>query len=440
MHCDRCVFPVAALMFALCLSIGVGQAEDPDWPGWRGPNRDGRSSDTGLLKSWPDGGPKQLWKVTGIGQGFSNVSFGGGLIYTTGRKEAGDPSEIPEAEHVYARPGDRLYITAVDMQGRLKWRKDIARAYMGSYKGSRATPTYDNGNLYLEIGTGIVGCYDAQTGNEKWTRNFEEFEGKVGGYGWGYTESVLILGELAIVSPGGTSFMVALNKNTGETVWESEPFGPAQYSSPIHVVYQGVSMIINGSHQGLIAVDAKTGEILWTQKFAEKNTASVPTPAFSEGHVFWAAGYGKGGICVKLSVANGEVTATEAWRTRKMDCHHGGYVILDGFIYGNHRRGWTCLDLKTGDQRWEADGVGKGSLCWADGMLYLFGEKDGKAGLATCSPDGLEMKGEFSVAGENESWAHPVVIGGRLYLRYDDTLYCFDVTEDRLATTVSSGQ
>ena len=419
--------PLAILVFIVLVSICTARAADVQWPAWRGTNRDGKSPDTGLLKSWPADGPKQLWKVTGIGQGFSNVSFGGGLIYTTGRKEAGDPAQVPEAKHVFARPGNRLYITAVDMQGEVKWRKDITEAYMRSYKGSRATPTYDNGNLYLECGTGVVGCYDAQTGEEKWARNFSEFEGKVGGYGWGYTESVLILGDLAVVSPGGKSFMVALNKASGATVWESEEFGPAQYSSPIHVVYQDVPMLINGSHKGLIAVHAKTGNILWTQEFAADNMASVPTPAFSDGYVFWAVGYGKGGICMKLSASAGQVTATEAWRTKDMDCHVGGYVILDGYIYGNHRNGWTCLDLKTGEQQWEADGVGKGSVCWADGMLYLFGEKDGKAGLATCSPDGLEMKGTFSVAGEGPSWAHPVVIGGRLYLRYDDTLYCFDV-------------
>ena len=419
-----CLVLVASIL--VCQAAAQLGAKSPaDWPQWRGPNRDGKSPDKGLLKSWPTDGPKQIWKITGIGQGFSNVSIGGGLIYTTGRKEAGNPTHVPAAKSAFSRTGQRLYMTAIDMQGKVKWSKDVTEAYVRSYKGARATPTYDNGNLYLETGKGVVGCYDAKTGQTKWTRNMKEFGAKR--VQWGFAESVLIVADLAVVSPGGESFMVALNKATGKTVWRSGEFGGAQYSSPIYVVLQGVPMIINGSHKGLICVHAKTGNILWTQEFAVKNIASVPTPAFSDGYVFWAVGYGKGGICVKLSVSGQKVTATEAWRTKDMDCHVGGYVILDGYIYGNHKNGWTCLDLKSGQKKWSAEGVGKGSVCYADGMLYLFGEKGGKAGLAAASPKEFKLTSTFSVAGKGPSWAHPVVNGGRLYLRYDDNLYCFNV-------------
>ena len=407
----------------------TARAAEVQWPAWRGPNRDGKSPDKGLLKSWPDGGPKQLWKVTGIGQGFSSVSLGGGLIYITGRKEAGNPSEIPEAKHVYERPGDRLYIFAIDMDGKYKWVRDITKAYLGFYKGARATVTYDNGNLYLLTGTGEIGCYDATSGDAKWKRDFKEFNAVIppGIHRFGFSESVLIVDDKAIVSPGGDCFMVALDKHSGKEVWKSAEYAAAEHSSAIHVVYQGVPMIINGSRKGLICVHAETGKTLWTQEFAAKNIANVPTPAFSDGYVFWAVGYKKGGICMKLSISGENVTATEAWRTDDMDCHVGGYVIHDGYIYGNDSGGYTCLDLKTGEKKWHEKGVGKGSLCWADDMLYLYAEKDGEAGLATCSPDGFERKGTFSVLGENQSWAHPVVVGGRLYLRYDDNLYCFDV-------------
>jgi outer membrane protein assembly factor BamB len=417
------------LAFSLLVCICSARAADPDlpWPTWRGPNRDGKSPDKGLLKSWPAEGPKQLWKVSGIGQGFSNVSLGGGLIYTTGRKQVGNPSELPPAKHVYERPGTRLYLFAIDMQGNYKWFRDLTESYMRYYKGARATPTYDNGNLYLITGLGVIGCYDAQTGETKWTRNMEEFGAK--DIKWGFTESVLIIGDLMVISPGGDRFMVALNKTTGKEVWKSGQWGAAQYSSPIYVVYQDVPMIINGARKGLIGVHAETGKILWTQEFAEKALASVPTPAFSDGYVFWAVGYGQGGICLKLSVSGEEVTATEAWRSKDMECIVGGYVIHDGYIYGNHQEGWTCLDLKTGETQWEADGVRKGSVSWADGMLYLYSERDGTAGLATCSPDGLQMKGTFRVPGPQQSWAHPVIAGGRLYLRYDNDLYCFDVAQ-----------
>ncbi len=403
------------------------EAPRAGWPQWRGPNRDGKSSDKRLLKSWPAGGPKRIWKVTGIGQGFSNVSIGGGLIYTTGRKQVGNPTTLPAAKHVYERPGKRLYLFAIDMKGKYKWVRDLTASYMGYYKGARATPTYDYGHVYLVTGTGRIGCYDAKTGETKWTRDMKEF--RPNKIKWGFTESPLIVGDLMVISPGGDCFMAALNKETGKTVWKSEGFGGAQYGSPIHVVYQDVPMIVNGSHKGLMAVHAETGKTLWTQEFGADALACVPTVAFSNGHVFWAIGYGKGAICMKMSVSGDKVTATEAWRSNDMDNTVGGYVIHDGHVYGNHKNGYTCLDLKTGAKKWFDKGVGKGSICWADGMLYLYSETDGTVRLATCSPEGLELKGTVSVGGSQQSWAHPVVAGGRLYLRYDDSLYCFDVRE-----------
>lgn len=389
------------------LPIKAAAGTAAGWPGWRGAGRDGKSSDKGLLKSWPDGGPKRLWHVTGIGTGFASVSIGGGVIYTAGHKD------------------QFLHITALDMQGKVKWAKGLTPATGKGPKGSRATPTYDEGKLYVEAGTGVVGCYDAKTGRAIWTRNFHEFDARVPG--WAFAESVLIVGNMAVVCPGGKSFMVALNKTTGKTIWESGANGSAHYSSPIYVVHAGVPMFINGGRRGLIGVHAKTGEVLWTQDFATGNTANCPTPVYWDGYVFWSVGYGKGGICVKLSAAGKRITATEAWRTREMVCHHGGFVVLDGFIYGNHGSGWTCLDIKTGRKQWYEKGVGKGSLCYADGMLYLFGERRGRAGLAAFSQKGMKLAGTFSVAGKGPSWAHPVVTGGRLYLRYDDNLYCYDV-------------
>jgi len=410
-----------AVLFPACQT----QAGDVNWPGWRGPNRDGKSTASGLLKTWPDGGPKLLWKATGIGQGFSSVSFGGGLIYITGRKEAGNPSEPPEAKDVYRRPGRRLYITALDMDGKVRWVRDVAKAYTGYYKGTRSTITCDSGNLYLEIGTGEVGCYQAKTGRQKWTRDMSEFAAR--DMSWGFAESIMIVGAKAILSPGGDCFMAAVDKATGKTLWKSEDYGQAQSCSPIFVKYKGVPMIVNGSREGLMGVHAETGRTLWKQDFGQKALAGCPTPAYSDGYVYWAIGYGAGGICMKLNVDGGKVTAKEAWRSKDMDCMVGGYIIHDGYIYGNHKDGWTCLELKTGRTMWEAEGVGKGSICWADGMLYLFSEKDGLAGLATCSPKGLEMKGTFSVDGQGPSWAYPVVVGGRLYLRYDDNLYCYEL-------------
>ena len=397
------------------------------WPQWRGPNRDGKSHDTGLLKSWPAEGPKLLWKVTRVGQGWSNVSIGGGLIYTTGRKQAGNPAEIPETKTDDARPGKRLFMLAIDMEGKVKWDRDIGEAFTGHhvYQGARATPTYDNGNLYLVTGLGLLGCYDAKTGDAKWTRDLREFRAERPR--WAYTESLLIIGDKLIITPGGRNFMAAVNKTTGKTVWKSGPFSGAHYTSPIYVVYKGVPMIINGAGKGIAGVHAKTGKILWTNDFASGNMANVPTPAYSDGYVFWSVGYGKGGICLKLSVDGQKVTATEAWRTEEIRTQYGGYVILGDYIYGNNMYKWSCLELKTGKKIWGAEGVRKGSISYADGMLYLYGIDKGQMALAPATPKGLEFTGNFNVAGMGSSRAPPVIAGGRMYLRYDENLYCFDV-------------
>ncbi|HUT33599.1 MAG TPA: PQQ-binding-like beta-propeller repeat protein [Planctomycetota bacterium] len=394
------------LVAVMLTSAAWGAATD--WPWWRGAEHDGKSPDTGLLKEWPEGGPKLLWQVDSIGKGFSNVAVTGGTIYTTGDLDG------------------KLMLFAFDLEGKLKWKAEHDASWTASRPGSRSTPTIDGDRLYILSGHGLVGCYDAKTGAKKWAKSSKDFGGRSGG--WGYAESVLIQGDWAIFKPGGQNCIVALDKMTGDKVWTSKGFaaGP-EYSSCLPFVYEGVPLLVTGTRSGIVCVDAKTGEKLWSNPWSANNTANCPTPAFADGYVFWANGYGKGGICMKLKKVDGKVTAEEAWTTKDMVCHHGGYVIEKGCIYGNNGGGWACLDLKTGEKKWEARGVGKGSLCWADGMLYLFGESGGQAALATCSPQGMELKGRVQVKGSGPSWAHPVVVGGRLYLRYDTNLYCFDV-------------
>jgi outer membrane protein assembly factor BamB len=202
---------------------------------------------------------------------------------------------------------------------------------------------------------------------------------------------------------------------------------PPNYGSIMPFTFEGVPLLVAGTGGGLVCVDARTGEVQWSNSFCKGNVANCPTPAYADGYVFWSNGYGKGAICMKLKKVGNKVDADVAWTTKDMVCHHGGYIIDNGYIYGNHNAGWTCLELKTGQKKWSEKGVGKGSVTYADGMLYLFGENGGQAGLAAFTPEGMQMKGQLKVAGEGPSWAHPVVIGGRLYLRYDTNLYCFDV-------------
>lgn len=382
----------------------AGSTAGTDWPGWRGPHRDGKSPDKGLLKQWPDGGPSLAWKISDLGVGFSSVAVVGGTIYVTGQD------------------GDGLYLHALDLEGKRKWKVLAGPPWTANYPGSRATPTIDGGQVYLLSGTGVLGCYDADSGRQQWMADAKQFGGRPGG--WGYAESVLVWQNLAIFKPGGANCVVALDKSNGRPVWSSQGVvaGP-EYSSCLAFEHDGVPLVATGTREGIVCLDLKRGSLVWANRFAAGNTANCPTPTYSDGYVFWANGYKKGGICLKLA-ANGQ--ASEAWTT-DMDCHHGGYVIHNGYVYGNHgNSGFVCLDLKTGEKKWQERAVGKGSLCWADDMLYLFSEK-GQAALATCSPDGLEMKGQIRVEGEGPSWAHPAVIGGRLYLRYDTNLYVYDV-------------
>lgn len=424
MRCTRLGLGVVAAA-AICLALVslVGWVDAPaagaaakaeagsaagEWPCWLGPNRDGKSTETGLLKEWPSAGPEQVWKVTGIGKGFSSATVSGGTVYITGDV------------------GEQLVLSAYGVDGKSKWQVPLDKAGKLDHPGSRGSATIDGGKAYVLSGNGLLCCVDARTGKVAWSVNLHTMGGQPGM--WGYAESPLISGANVIVKPGGKNCIVALNKLTGKPVWSSSGVSAAaEYGSCTPFTFGGVPLIVAGTGAGLVCVSAKTGAVAWTNDFSARNTANCPTPAYSDGYVFWANGYGKGGVCMKLKKTASGVGADQAWTTHDMECHHGGYIIHEGYIYGNNSGGWACLDLKTGTRKWNEGGVGKGSLIWADDMLYLFSENGGKAGLATCSPDGMQMKGTFSVQGQGPSWAHPVIAGAKLYLRYDDNLYCFDI-------------
>ena len=275
---------------ALVLMVGnaaQAAAGDAEWPGWLGPSRDGRSPDRGLLKQWPPEGPRLLWKVDSIGPGWSTVAVTAGRIYTTGNA------------------GDKQMLICLDLDGKEKWRVEQGpKCNHGKYPGARSTPTVDGQRIYVTGGDGLVTCHGAEDGQIIWKRNMvREMGGKVGG--WQYAESVLILDNLAIMTPGGRNALVALDKTTGQDVWKSDVSATAGYSSCIVIGDKDARIIVNGSQSGLFAVDAATGRKIWTSDFASPNTANVPTPAYADGHLFWGVGYGKGGICYKVSRAGG---------------------------------------------------------------------------------------------------------------------------------------
>jgi outer membrane protein assembly factor BamB len=380
-----------------------------DWPGWLGPNRDGHSPDTGLLKQWPDGGPKLLWKADTIGAGWSSVAVVNNHVYTTGYSDG------------------KLLLVCLDANGKLVWRAEhrITDNHP-NYKGARSTPAVDGDRVYFIGNDGLVACHQAANGQVVWKRQMvAELGGKHGN--WYYAESPLVLDNLVIVTPGGPSGIVALDKATGKDVWKSNVPLTAGYSSCIPIRAAGTTIVVNGSENGLLAVDAKTGRKVWEHDFASGLTQNITTPAYEDGFLVWLPRARGGGIGFKVDFRDSRWHFDEVWRSGAIDNKPGNYVAAQGRIFGNGRGSLTCVDLKTGKTLWSIRDVEAGQCCWADGMVYALSSKDGTACLVEPSATGGKVTGRVQVAGRGSSWSHPVVIGGRLYLRYDTNLYCYDV-------------
>lgn len=400
----------AALTVCAASLLLCTEALAADWPTFLGSDRNGLSPDTGLLKQWPSEGPALLWKNERIGPGWSSVALVGGAVYTTGN----------DGEN-------QMLICLDDKTGQEKWRAAQGpKSSHNKYGGARATPTVDGDRIYLTGGDGHLTCQSAKDGKLVWKKNLRgDLGGKVGG--WQYAESVTLLGKLAIVTPGGEHPVVALDKLTGNKVWVSDKPATAGYASLVPLTLNNSTVLINGTQSGLLVIDAQTGKEIYRNPFAENNVANAPTPAFSDGYLFWAVGYRKGGICLKVANSAGKWSFADAWTTADFACHPGNYVAVKGHAYGKGKGGLVCADLKTGQTLWTERG-GAGQVTWADGLLYSFADQGGKLTLIDPSaPEGSRVKGSVQVAGTGSSWSHPVVINGRLYVRYDTNLYCFDV-------------
>ena len=411
----RCVPFAFICSLAMTHVMGVTDQE-AFWPQFHGPNRDNKSIETGLLKKWPEDGPKLLWTAKGLGFGYSSVSIASGMIFT-----AGDIK-------------NQTVITALDMKGQIVWQEGNGEAWLGSYPGSRGTPTIDGDRLYHENPNGDVICMEAKTGKKIWTVNIlEKFEGI--NLTWALAESLLIDGEHVICCPGGPqTCMVALDKHTGELVWKAESSGDkAGYASPILVDCQGLRIIITLTSRAMIGVNADTGELLWRvehKPYAEEN---VLMPIYLDGHVF-ASGVMAGSVQWKINVNEGKASVEEVWRSEDMDNHHGGVLLVDGYLYGSscvyHKEQWICLDWRTGEKKYVDKGKGKGSLTYADGLLYTL-SRERTVGLVKPTPKGYELVSAFKIpkGGKGPSWAHPVVCVVRLYIRHGEFLYTYDVHE-----------
>jgi outer membrane protein assembly factor BamB len=409
---------VAGLSFLAGAPAPKAGTKAAGWPQFRGPNRDNVSPDTKLLTAWPDGGPKLAWKSEGIGAGFSSVSVVGDKIYTMGDKNG--------AAHLFAL--DRA-------TGEQRWATKVGKAG-GNYTGTRGTPTVD-GKLVYGIGQfGDLVCLDIEKGEEKWRTSFpKDFDGKYM-RNWGYAESPLVDGDRLICTPGGTkATVVALDKLTGKEIWRCPAGDSAGYSSIVISNAAGVKQYVQLTSGGTIGVDAKDGKLLWRYKKTNSGVANIPTPIVLGDRILTAVGYGRGAGLLTLS-KGGEtgVTMKEDYFSPKLVNKHGGVTIVGDYAYGDTDDSGHpyCVEWKTGELKWKRDAEGKGrkscAITYADGHLYCRYE-NGNVALVPATPDGYKEVGSFQLPkGRDPSWPHPVVIGGKLYLREQNTLYCYDVS------------
>lgn len=407
----RCLLLGAVAWFALS---GV-LAQAADWPQFRGPNRDGKSAETGLLQQWPEQGLTPAWILEGLGDGYSSVSVAGGVIYTTGMV-----SDSKEG-----------VISAIDLAGSILWQANYGLDWSAMHPGSRSTPTIDGGRVYELSGVGRLLCLDAKTGKPLWERDLvREFGGETPMCG--FAEAPLIHGNTVICTPGGTdAALVALDKVTGKTVWTSTGFSDqSAYCSPILIERGGICLVVTITARNVVAVDAGAGKPVWLYPFdinAQDPNHSV-APVYEDGKLYVTSGHRDGGQMLDLS-PDGR-TVTPGWSDDVLNTLSGGLVLVDGYVYGSSSKGrWVCLDINTGQVMYENRGVGMGSVLYADGMLYCYSDK-GALGLVRATPQSPGVISSFKITqGEGPHWAHPVIADGRLYIRHGQFLMAYDVAE-----------
>ena len=409
-----------ALAGALCAS-GTLSGQSVDWAQFRGPKRDGVSVEKGLLKEWPKDGPKVLWQAKGIGGGYASVSLAGDRIFTLGNQKG------------------ISFVFSLDREtGKVLWQAEVGKS--GGNLGS--TPTVDGDRLYAVGQEGDLVCVEIATGKVLWRKNFfQDFGGKYGG--WHYTESPLVDGDRVFCTPGGRDSMVALDKKKGDVVWKcSLPSGEAAgYSSIVIAEVGPVRQCVQLLADSLVGVETKAGKLLWrygdTGRRFGGNTANIPTPIVKGDLVFCAAGYGRGAALLRL-VPDGEgVKAEEVYFVKELTNKHGGVILVGDHLYGDRddRGNPFCADFKTGkivpgwEKRVETQGKGSVAVTYADGHVY-FRYENGFVALVEADPAGYKEKSSFQVPKtRGPSWAHPVVVGARLYLREQDALWCYDLKQ-----------
>jgi outer membrane protein assembly factor BamB len=426
----RILLLVAAAFCALGAPV-----EGADWPQWRGPNRDDVSKETGLLKSWPSGGPRLLWTFKEAGVGYTAPAIVG--------------------KHLYAMGGDngKDFVYALDISGKTPkkvWATEIASLAKKDHgNGPRGSPTVDGGALYALGADGDLICVDTPSGKRRWQVNLARNLGGTMMSNWGYSESPLVDGDKVVVTPGGPQgTLAALDKRTGKVLWRSsEVTDPAGYSSIMVATVGGIRHYVQMTGKSVVGVGADDGRMLW-RYLHESRVAAIPSPIIHENDVYVTSAYGAGCALLHLSPeGNNGVKVEEVYANKNMENQHGGVVLVGDYVYGawggngpRRIQKWTCQELRTGKVVWqEADKLEKGSLTCADGSLYLYGEDSGVVVLIEASPEGWQEKGRFTLPKQSKiphggvkNWTHPVVANGKLYVRDQEVIFCYDV-KDRAA-------
>ena len=414
------------ILMSLC-SLGAAA----DWPQWRGPNRDGVCTETGLLKQWPEGGPRLLWEINGLGPGYSTVSIAKGKLFTMGRRKTADGQ-------------DRQCVFAYDLATRdQSWAAEVGPPHADG--GPRCTPTVDGQHLYV-IGTnGDLVCADVASGRIVWRKHLQRDLGGGANPGWRFSESPLVDGDRLICTPGGRrAVLAALDKKTGDVIWKASmpDIGPkgkdeAGYSSIVISESGGLRQYVQLTNKGLVGVSAADGRFLWGYNRIANRTANIPTPVVDGDSVFCSTAYGTGSALLRLSRAGKGIQTEEVYwlGAGKFQNHHGGFVRVGDCVYGGHGHGQgkpTCIELKTGKIMWQHDQPGGGSagVLYADGHLY-FRYENNIIALIEATPEGYRLKGQFQVPHKDgmdgPGWPHPVISDGKLYIRHADVLLCYDV-------------
>jgi len=385
---------------------------------WRGPNRTGIYNESGLLKQWPAGGPAPVWEIDGLGYGFSSVTVSDNTIYITGRIETSD------------------VLTALTLNGAKKWQIKYGDAWIRNHDGSRCTPTFFNGDIFLISGSGDLVCVDS-SGKIKWSKNHYNMYGSTP-LMFGIAESPLIVEDKVIASPGGSkASLVAFDVKNGDIIWEAKPLNESpQYVNPKLIEYAGKKIIVTNTSNYIIGVDSKDGKLLWKVDYTGINAATgrvrknhATTPIYRDGLILIANGYDF--VALQLKLSEDGNNAEVVWKNRDLDPHHGGLVLLDNYVYGSNYKSnsmgdWICVNWNTGKTEWTTNWYNKGSIISADGMLYIMEEKTGRVALVKPDPKKLDIISEFQVTkGEGPYWAHPVIYNGKLFIRHGEVLMVY---------------